>query len=72
MIDAELLRSLGWSDELIQSAIEVAETVAAVAVVDSVGRGNLELTPGATPTQGSQRVDVSGPPVAQPQLRVNR
>lgn len=72
MIDAELLRSLGWSEELIQTAGQVAEQVATGAVVGSVGEAVLTLTTVSPETAGSERIDVSGPPVAQPQLRVGR
>lgn len=67
MIDAELLRSLGWSDELIRSAAEVSRTVTAAAVETSV---TVDFTEMSATVAGSQRADVSGPPVAQPELRI--
>jgi hypothetical protein len=69
MNNVELLRAMGWTEELIQAARQVAEAVAAAAVVGSV---SLELTTGAATTEVAQHVDVSGPPVAQPQLCVIR
>ena len=68
MIDSDLLRSFGWSDELIGAATLMAKQVADAAVVGTVGSA-LDIGSGS-PAVGSQRADVSGPPVATPQLHV--
>lgn len=68
MIDPEMLKTLGWSDELISAATEVSRRVDAAAVRSIVGSG-ADLPAMAAP-RGSQSADVSGPPVASPQLHI--
>jgi len=71
MIDKSFLRSNGWSEELIRAAESIATTVAGSAVVGSYTTGiwtdSLMTT---TTSSGSHVADVSGPPVAQPQLLI--
>jgi hypothetical protein len=69
MIDAETLRALGWSDELIRAAEHVAQTV-------ETGTGSVSINQvevlAADPfsVTGSQGADVSGPPIAKPELLI--
>lgn len=71
MIDETLLKTLGWSEELIRTAGQVAGVVASAAVLGSTVVGvEIDLSTAAAATEASQKADVSGPPVAQAQLLV--
>lgn len=71
MIDTELLKSLGWSDELIRTAGEVAQTVEAGAFEPgSVPGSEVDLQSVAPSTEVASGADVSGPPVAQVTLLI--
>lgn len=66
MIDAEMLKGLGWSDDLIRAATEVSRTIE-VSTVQTV-----DVDAPAIPTRmtASERADVGGPPVARTQLLI--
>jgi hypothetical protein len=72
MIDQNLLRSLGWSNELIDSAMDVSRTLnlaPQASMTDPVvGISNEIVLHGSQ--AGSQRLDVSGPPVAHQKLNL--
>jgi hypothetical protein len=70
MIDDNLLISLGWSEELIRAARDVSLRVesAKAHVTYVCGIGEVIV---AGPPSGSHQVDVSAPPVAGPQVRVD-
>jgi hypothetical protein len=66
MIDAEMLKGLGWSDDLIRAATEVSRTIE-VSTIQTV-----DVDAPAIPNRitASERADVGGPPVARTQLLI--
>lgn len=59
MIDESLLRSLGWSDELIRAAGQVADMISSHAITESVAGIALDLENSTTLV--SQSADAGGP-----------
>ncbi len=66
MIDAEMLKGLGWSDDLIRAATDVSRTIE-VSTIQTV-----DVDAPAIPNRitASERADVGGPPVARAQLLI--
>jgi hypothetical protein len=68
MIDPNLLKSIGWSDELIAAASDMAAAIGDPVATPAVDVVSEIIVQGSA--SGSMRIDVSGPPVAQAHLRV--
>ena len=69
MIDKNLLKSLGWTDELVRAAEDVARSVESSAVLSSLSGTEVTTNMAAAATEASQEVDTGGPPIAFGDLR---